>query len=299
MPKFFGYTRASTAGQQYTFEAQQKAILAAYEAKYKPEGYEWGGFFEDKAVSGSKPFTERPQGLRVWAGSQPGDAICWAKMDRAFRNVVDAANLLQMFQAKGVAVVSLDVALDTGTALGKFVMHLLALMGELEREWIRQRTKDALAVRQEKGLPHSGRPPIGWMKREDGTWVHDDAERALIDWAIDLNHNHGMTWTRIVAHLNSKGVRRANGDRYHQPWFHYAVKAKEHGYPGRDGWREKCQFGGSKRREGKKPYRREQGNKQRAEAKADLLQRLSVCPSDPSESSSPSVDHGQTPGQTP
>lgn len=34
-------------------------------------------------------------------------------------------------------------------------------------------------------------------------------------------------------------VRRANGDRYHQPWLHYALKARTAGYPGRDGWRDK------------------------------------------------------------
>jgi putative DNA-invertase from lambdoid prophage Rac len=290
MPKFYGYCRASTAGQQYTFEAQQKAITQAYESKYKVEGYEWGGFYEDKATSGGKPFTERPKGLALWVTAQSGDMICWAKMDRAFRNVFDATTLLEMFSTKGVKMLSLDIALDTGTALGKFVMHLLASVAELEREWIRTRTKDALAIRQEKGLPHSRRPPIGWKKRPDGWWVHDDAERKLIDWAIDLNAT-GVSWDKIVERLRVEGIRRANGDRYHQPWFHYAVKAKAAGYPGRDGWRENCAFGGSVRRKGAKAYRRL--------IKAAPHTPPEVCPSDPSESSSPSGDHDQTPGQTP
>jgi len=288
MPKFYGYTRASTAGQHYTHEAQEKAILKAYEG-YK-ETHEWGGVFQDKATSGGKPFTDREQGLRLWIVCQSGDVVCWSKMDRAFRSVFDAAQLLQMFHLKGVSLLSLDIALDTGTALGKFVMHLLASVAELEREWIRTRTRDALAIRQSKGLPHGGRPPAGWMKLGSGKWVKDKAERRLIDWAIK-NHDHGgMTWDQIVAVLKRRNIRRANGDRYHQPWFHYALKAKAAGYPGKDGWREKCAYGGSLRLERQKPFRKE--------VMAAARQHSEVCLDGTSESSSQSGDHAQTDGQT-
>jgi DNA invertase Pin-like site-specific DNA recombinase len=290
MPKFYGYCRASTAGQQYTFEAQQKVITKAYKDKYEAEGYEFGGFFEDKATSGGKPFTERPEGLKLWVTVQPGDVVCWSKMDRAFRNVFDASMILQMFQTKKIILLSLDIALDTGTALGKFVMHLLASVAELEREWIRTRTKDALAIRQEKGLPHARRPPVGWKKRDDGEWVHDEDERKVIEWAIKLN-SQGVSWERIVSRLKSAGIRRANGDKYHQPWFHYAVKAREAGYPGRDGWREQCAFGGSVRREGKAAFRRQ--------IKAALQPQPAACPSGTSESSSPSEGPSQSGDQTP
>lgn len=287
-PRFYGYTRASTAGQQLTHEAQEKAILKAYEG-YK-ETHEWGGLFQDKATSGAKPFTEREQGLRLWVVVQPGDVVCWSKMDRAFRSVYDASQILQMFNAKQVSLLSLDIALDTGTALGKFVMHLLASVAELEREWIKTRTKDALAVRQEKGLPHGGRPPAGWMKSRLGSWIPDKNERLLIDWAINQNAA-GMSWAAIAAYLKKKKIKRANGDGYHQPWFHYAVKAKAAGYPGKDGWREKCAYGGSVRREKRRSFRRM--------ARAAARQQTSTCPDGTSESSSPSEDHGQTDGQTP
>ena len=287
MPKFYGYTRASTAGQQYTHEAQEKAILKSYEG-YKGT-HEWGGMFQDKATSGAKPFTEREEGLKLWVVAQPGDVICWSKMDRAFRSVYDAAQLLQMFAAKGVSLLSLDISLDTGTALGKFVMHLLASVAELEREWIRTRTRDALAIRQEKGLPHGTRPPVGWMRNRLGTWVPDKGERLLIDWAIKANEG-GMSWDKIVAMLKKKKIKRSNGDGYHQPWFHYAVKAKAAGYPGRDGWREQCAYGGSVRREKRKAFRRQ--------LRAAARQHPEVCPDGTSESSLPSSGPSQTGDQT-
>jgi putative DNA-invertase from lambdoid prophage Rac len=256
MAAVYGYIRASTAGQQYTVESQRKAILAHYESKLKPDGHRLAGIFEDKATSGNKPLTEREGGRALWVSVQPGDIVIWSKLDRAFRNVVDGATTLQLFAAKGISIHSLDLALDTGTALGKFVMHLLVLLGELERDWIKTRTKEALAIRQEKGLPHGGRPPAGWKKRDDGWWVHDDVERKLIEWMIDQHDNRKVSWDRIVATLKRNDIRRANGDRYHQPWIHYALKARAAGYPGRDGWREQCQLGGSARREAKKSFRR-------------------------------------------
>jgi DNA invertase Pin-like site-specific DNA recombinase len=237
MPRAFGYCRASTAGQHYTFESQRKAIESYYERQLKGQGYEFGGWFEDRATSGAKPLAEREGGGLLWQALQPGDCVIWSKLDRAFRNVIDGANTLNRFATHGVSVHSLDIQLDTSSALGRFVLQLLVLLGELEREWISSRTKEALAIRQAKGLPHGGRPPAGWKKLRDGSWVPDTAERALIEWALKQNGEAGATWKLLAARLKKLGIRRANGDGYHQPWFHYAVKARQAGYPGKDGWR--------------------------------------------------------------
>jgi hypothetical protein len=58
---------------------------------------------------------------------------------------------------------------------------------------------------------------------------------------IVQNCKAGVTWDLLVARLKNIGIRRANGDGYHQPWFHYAVRARQVGYPGKDGWRKASQ----------------------------------------------------------
>ena len=290
MPKFYGYCRASTAGQQYTFEAQQNAIRAAYDSRFS-ETHEWGGFFEDKATSGNKPFTERPEGLKLWVLAQPGDMVCWSKMDRAFRNLFDLTHLIQMFDAKGVGFLSLDVALDTATPLGKFVMHLLGSVAELERHWIKQRTKEALAIRAEKGIPHGRRPPAGWKKNSAGLWDWDTAERRLIEWAIKAHDEMGWTWDQIVDILKSKGIRRANGSQYHQCWFHYALKAREAGYPGKDGWRELCARGGS--------IKRGKALRNAGDPPLPPGAYLKTTATSSSQSDHPDQTPGQTPGTSP
>lgn len=291
-PTFYGYCRASTAGQAYTFDAQRKVIRAAYDSRFA-ETHEWGGFFEDKAQSGSKPFTERPEGLKLWVVAQRGDMVCWSKMDRAFRNLFDMTHLLTMFDAKGVGFMSLDVALDTATPLGKFVMHLLGSVAELERHWISQRTKEALGARAEKGLPHGSRPPAGWKKNSAGNWDWDPAERNLIEWAIEQHDKHGQSWSAISKYLRDKNVRRANGDRYWQCWFHYALKARAAGYPGKDGFREATARGGSIRRG--TAIKQPRPTKKRG----DPQSQTSACPESTEASSLQSDSPCQTPDQTP
>jgi DNA invertase Pin-like site-specific DNA recombinase len=292
-PKFYGYTRASTIGQHYTYEAQQKAIQACYDTQFK-ETHDFGGWHEDVAVSGGKPFTEREEGLKLWVLAQPGDVICFSKMDRAFRNLADLCLMMQMAEAKKVCLRFLDLQLDTSTALGKFVAHLLGSVAELERHWVSTRTKEAYAIRRDKGLPHGNRPPAGWKKNSVGEWDADKAERAIIDWAIKQHDEHYVSWAKIIKYLKSKGIRRANGDGYHEPWLVYAVRAAAAGYPMRDGWRELQQRGGSIKRNTTVRQPRRPGGHLPTNV-ADLARKAGVS----SRPDDPSPLLGQTPGKNP
>lgn len=254
MPKAYGYCRASTAGQSLTFDAQKSKIEAYYKSKLEPEGWEWGGYFEDKATSGAKPLTERDQGRNLWVAVQPGDCVIWSKLDRAFRSVRDGANTLQLFKEKNVAIHSLDISLDTSTALGSFVMHLLVLLAELEREWIRSRTKDALLARAERGLPITVNVPPGWRKIRNGRnptnpgrWQYryepDMAERAILD-EVAGRRETGESFEKISNDLFYRKLSRHNApkgqklNRRHgqagqfTPWFlSLAMKCRGQGYP--------------------------------------------------------------------
>ena len=247
MPTCYGYMRASTQGQQYTYEVQRNAILAYFENSLKPKGFVMGEIFEDKATSGTTEFTERVGGRAAFACTVNGDAIVWSKLDRAFRNIKDGAKTIGMLNDKGVSIHSLDIALDTSTALGGFVLHLLVLLASLERSWISQRTKEALAVR--KGKPCFHRPPTGWMqgttaigKNSRGypiyDWVHNDLERKVLDWVMQqrlLRHWH---MKRCVAELARVKAKRTNGKPYTIDWLYCGLAARKAGYPGRDGFRE-------------------------------------------------------------
>lgn len=233
MKTAYGYCRASTGRQDLTFDVQREKIETYYKDRLAKDGYAWGGFFEDKATSGGKPFTEREQGRNLWVVAQPGDAIIWYKMDRAFRSVRDGANTLDLLKQKRIAVHSIDIGLDTSSALGDFVCKLLMLLGELERSWISSRTKDAFEAKRAKGLPINDAVPAGWKaygKKKSRHLVEDLEERDLLDevYAKWLN---GESIEKIARQIRAKHQVRYNGQSIHLDFLFYALHARALGYP--------------------------------------------------------------------
>jgi DNA invertase Pin-like site-specific DNA recombinase len=72
------------------------------------------------------------------------EAVIVAKLDRLTRSVKDLAELLQRFQRRGVALVSVAESLDTGSAAGRLVLNIMTAVSQWEREAIGERTQTAL-----------------------------------------------------------------------------------------------------------------------------------------------------------
>lgn len=233
MPTAYGYTRASTAGQTLTFEAQRAAITAYYESTLKPQGFAWGGFFEDKATSARIPWFEREEGRRLWAITLPGDSIVCSKLDRAFRSVVDGAKTLPMLKDKGLRINFLDIGLDTSTTLGEFVACLLVLLAQLERSWISERTKAIHLDCKARNYPITRAAPAGWRKvgpKGERQLIPDYAERKLLDIVFHC-YLKGARLVDLQNSLRAKGHVRANNYRINKEWLSYAMLARAAGYP--------------------------------------------------------------------
>ena len=229
----YGYCRASTAMQDITFDVQQQAIEKYFKGTLEPKGFTWGGFFEDRAVSGSVPFTERPEGLRLWVLLQPGDSLVWMKMDRASRSTSDGARLIEMLCAKNVAVHSLDLGMDMTTPTGQFMATLLVSMGQLERSWISSRTKEAHAAMRAKGIPLTHSCPCGWKKSRQKKHVEllpNPEERLLMD---DVHAKFVAGWAieKISQSLHFSGHRRTTKGAYYPDWIVYGLVSRALGYP--------------------------------------------------------------------
>ena len=233
MKKAYGYCRASTGKQDLTFEVQRASIQRHYEGVLLAQGFEWGGFYEDKATSGGTPFAEREKGRELWVMAQPGDAIVWHKMDRAFRSVRDGANTLHLLAQKKIAVHSLDIGLDTSSALGDFVCKLLMLLGELERSWVSSRTREALEAKRAKGMPINNSVPAGYKAfgiKKHRYILEDPQERALMD-TVHHQFMDKLSVEDISNQLHIAGARRYSTAGYHVNWLIYALHARALGYP--------------------------------------------------------------------
>jgi DNA invertase Pin-like site-specific DNA recombinase len=121
------------------------------------------GWFVDEVVSANKQsFGSRAGGQRLLSIVQPGDHIIFAKLDRAFRNVVDARTMLDVLQERGIHVHLADtrIKVDLGSAYGKMFITVLALHAEMEADMARERSLEVRAAKIAAGDPCQN-PPIG------------------------------------------------------------------------------------------------------------------------------------------
>lgn len=227
MNKLYGYARASTNEQQLTMTAQEARIKQEYDLRFKDD-YTWGGLFADLGVSGSIALLRRPAGFRLNVELEKGDAVVITKLDRGFRNVRDFLDVLDTWQEKGVRLILLDMAIDTGLPVGRLMATVLAAFGEFERERGRERTREVLAERRRLGLP-VGRPPLGFRTvggKDKRTVVMCPNQRTtmgiMYEWWAE-----GCTYEEIVKNLAREKVKRARGNEWTLGSVHRAVAAEK------------------------------------------------------------------------
>jgi DNA invertase Pin-like site-specific DNA recombinase len=133
-----GYARVSTDEQ--SLDLQIDALVKA--------GVDADHIYRDKA-SGSR--RDRPQLKAVLERLQPGDTLVIWKMDRLSRSLLDLLNLLRELGARGVAFHSLTEKIDTSTAIGRCIMHVIAAFAEFEKEQLKERVNAGLRAARKAG----------------------------------------------------------------------------------------------------------------------------------------------------
>ena len=139
-----GYARVSTKDQN---EARQ---LAAF----KEQGVE--KHFIDKCSGAT---ADRPELLKMLDYVREGDVVVVTEYARLARSVKDLLNIIDQLSEKGVQLVSLKENIDTTSPQGKFMMTVFAGLAEFERDMIRQRQLEGIAIAHEQGK-YKGRQPI-------------------------------------------------------------------------------------------------------------------------------------------
>jgi len=106
---------------------------------------------------------DRPAMRELMARVEQGEveAVVFYKLDRVGRNTVDILSFAESLKSAGVALHSVTERIDTTSAHGEFFFTLLAALATMERKQIAERTKAALAHKQDCG-EWVGRPPAGY-----------------------------------------------------------------------------------------------------------------------------------------
>jgi site-specific DNA recombinase len=134
------------------------------------------------------------------------DTVIVAKLDRLTRSVKDLCGLLELFEKRKVALVSVAESLDTGSAAGRRVITIMAAVSQREREAIGERTRDALRPKRGKG-ERVGNIEFGYRRAADGVHVEPDpAEQAALATVRQVRSD-GHSLRAVAAGLNESGYR--------------------------------------------------------------------------------------------
>lgn len=153
-----GYARVSTDDQN--LDLQQRALEAA--------GCEI--VFTDQ-VSGA---AEKRPGLdKALARCGAGDVLVVWKLDRLGRSLSHLIAVIKALGDRGCEFQSLSESIDTATAGGRLVFHMMGAIAEFERSLIAERTGAGIAAARKRGVK------LGRRKRLTDPQVRH--ARALID----------------------------------------------------------------------------------------------------------------------
>ncbi len=192
MAHLYGYARVSTVDQDPAL--QLNALKAAGCAR----------IFTDK-VSGK--LERRPQLDKLLAVLLPGDVIVVWRLDRLGRSLTHLIGFLSDLGERGVEFRSLTEAIDTTTAGGKLLFHIMSALAEFERALIVERTMAGLAAARARGRC-GGRPR-----------TVDDAKVALIRELYDAREYSVDAIARMV------GVGRTTVYRSLDPTHRHSTPA--------------------------------------------------------------------------
>lgn len=112
------------------------------------------------------------------------DAVIVYKIDRLTRSLLDFVRLIEMFDRRGISLVSVSQAFDTSDSMGRMILNILLTFSQFERELIAGRVRDSIRTRKRHGKVHGGLPPFGYVSTLDGLCI-DEAEAAIVRFIFD------------------------------------------------------------------------------------------------------------------
>lgn len=138
----FGYARVST--EQQNLDRQIDAL--------KQYGVD---MIYNEKMTGTK--RDRPELSKLLDRITEGDTVVVESLSRLGRSTKDLLELTELFEKKGVHLVSLKESIDTSTSTGKLLFTLMSAIAQFERDVIADRTKEGLRSARARGRT-GGRP---------------------------------------------------------------------------------------------------------------------------------------------
>ena len=151
--KLAAYVRVSEESEN---PENQRYAIALWASK---NGHQILEFFEDIGISGALPPRDRPGFQRAMGALDRADGLVVYALDRIARSLMELVDTVRTIESKGKVVLSVreDWIQNIDPKIRSLILAILGWAGEMEREFIRARTKEALARIKAQGKK-LGRP---------------------------------------------------------------------------------------------------------------------------------------------
>lgn len=225
MKRAIAYTRVSTDKQVKTgvsLDAQASKITAMAEVQDAQ-------IIETIEDGESGKSLDRPGMQRIleMAKRRQIDMVIIYKLDRLTRSVVDLDKIVKSFNKYGVALVSVNEHIDTGSASGRVVINLLTVISQWERETIGERTAFALRHKRDTRKMFNHEPfgfrRINFKLNDKGKPVGGDLDpiegEMTVAYKILDMHDKRLSLRAIATRLNKLRAIAKNGGQ----WVHTSV----------------------------------------------------------------------------
>lgn len=181
------YIRVSTVNQNEARQIEQAKEVNADKV------------FIDKA-SGKN--TDRKAFKEMMNFVREGDEVIVSDISRLGRNTKDVLTTIEELNSRGIAFRSMKESVDTNTAQGRFFLSIVSALAELERETIRERQAEGIAIAKANGV-YQGRKALDLDTDEFRRYAKDwrEGRRTAVECMKHFNIS-SPTWYRKIKEYN-------------------------------------------------------------------------------------------------
>lgn len=220
------WERVSTE-EQARFGYSIKAQVEALEEHAEKNRIKIVDHYCDEGVSAGKPYTKRPEMMRLLADVQAGkiDIIIFTRLDRWFRNVKEYFKVQEILETHRVEWKAIYEDYDTTTPNGRMAITIFLAIAQAEREKTAERIKEVFSNKRKNKEAFFGKnaTPFGYKEEPDAEGVNrlvkdPDLAPVLEDfWNIAVKYENIDKAARTVT--LAYGVTRTR-----KKWYELAKK---------------------------------------------------------------------------
>ena len=201
------YIRVSTEDQVrhgISLQAQEEALKNYCKAL----GYEIFNIYRDEGKS-AKDIAHRPEMVKMLADAElrKFQAIFIYKLDRFSRSLMDLISTIEKLKEWSIDFVSMQDRIETTSANGKLMFHIISAFAEFERNVTSERTRFTMKQKFHNGGMIT-RAPLGYKLINKSLFPTENSYIVQEIYQTYLNNNISLTQLAKKYNLSTNGLKK-------------------------------------------------------------------------------------------